>query len=146
MDKRYNPEHQKQFGKLWGPLVAAMDAYNDWFWPIGVQAALSMPGSYVAEENGKIGGVNHGVIIVGYHDDAIMTEGGYWIVKNSWGAGWGDVGYGYILYGDVEQYNRVHAITGDAYAVIPEPATILVTINGIFFIFASPRKRKFTCK
>jgi len=44
---------------------------------------------------------NHGVVIAGY-DDA----GGYWIVKNSWGTGWGDGGYFKVGYGEcvIEQY------------------------------------------
>jgi hypothetical protein len=37
---------------------------------------------------------NHAVVLVGW-DDA----GGYWIMKNSWGPGWGENGYMRITYG-----------------------------------------------
>ncbi len=40
------------------------------------------------------GSVNHAVALVGW-DDA----GGYWIMKNSWGTGWGESGYMRIAYG-----------------------------------------------
>lgn len=41
----------------------------------------------------------HAVIIVGYDDDAVTSQDpGAWIVKNSWGTGWGDSGFFQIAY------------------------------------------------
>ncbi|MCT7997195.1 C1 family peptidase [Laspinema olomoucense] len=39
-------------------------------------------------------GVNHAVTLVGWDDDK-----GAWLMKNSWGSGWGDLGYMWIAYG-----------------------------------------------
>jgi C1A family cysteine protease len=134
-------ENIKNNLKSYGPLVTGMNAYTDWYWPTGVSGTLAMPRGYAVLPDGKINGANHGVVVVGYNDNAALASGGYWIVKNSWGSTWGDEGYGYILYGDIEQYDRIHAITGEAYANVPEPSTIFLIANGMFFILAVLRKR-----
>lgn len=45
--------------------------------------------------------LNHAVAIVGYKDDPSIGNGGYWIVKNSWGTRWGYNGFFNIEYGSL---------------------------------------------
>jgi C1A family cysteine protease len=42
--------------------------------------------------------VDHDVALVGWHDDASLPGGGYWIMRNSWGSSWGVGGYMAIAY------------------------------------------------
>ena len=42
--------------------------------------------------------LNHGVVLVGYGYDT-TTKKEYWIVRNSWGASWGEKGYFRMLRG-----------------------------------------------
>lgn len=59
------------------------------------------------EENGRLVSDNalkdvHEMLIVGFEDDKMVAGGGWFEVRNSWGANWGDNGYGKVPYAYVE--------------------------------------------
>jgi hypothetical protein len=67
--------------------------------------------------------IDHDVVLVGWQDDATMREGGYWIMRNSWGRGWGEDGYMKIPYGANQiGYEAVWA-TANALPPPPPPPT-----------------------
>ena len=70
----------------YGPLVTTMDVYEDFY---------SYSGGVYTYTTGSLEG-GHAVLIVGYSD-----AGQYFIVKNSWGAGWGESGYFKIAYSEL---------------------------------------------
>ena len=74
-----------------GPLVTTMDVYNDFYSYTG--------GVYEYTTGSYLGG--HAILIVGYTDDPSVDGGGYFIVKNSWGTGWGEGGYFNIAYSQI---------------------------------------------
>jgi C1A family cysteine protease len=47
----------------------------------------------------------HALLVAGYIDE-IGDHSGHFIIRNSWGTDWGDVGYGYLPYEYVRQYGR----------------------------------------
>lgn len=112
-----------------GPLVAAMLTREDWYWPVGGGAGEQDLSGWAQPPAGAVGAdavgstIDHAIAVVGFQDDDSLDEGGYWIVRNSWGSNWGDDGYGYILYGELERHGRVHAITGEAYFAGPATMT-----------------------
>ncbi|MBI4831846.1 MAG: fibronectin type III domain-containing protein [Candidatus Lindowbacteria bacterium] len=75
----------------YGPLVTTMDVYTDFYY--------YSSGVYEYAYGTYQGG--HAILIVGYTDDAQYNGGGYFIVKNSWGAGWGQSGYFKIAYAEI---------------------------------------------
>jgi hypothetical protein len=79
---------------LVGPVATAMHVYPDMQHYRG--------GVYQHEGEDPI---NHAVLLVGW-DDAR----GAWILKNSWGPGWGENGFAYVRYGDCRLGSYVHRI------------------------------------
>lgn len=67
------------------PVDTGMKVYRDFYSYKG--------GVYKHTTGDYLGG--HAVVIVGYND-----AGKYWIIKNSWGTGWGEKGYFRMAYGE----------------------------------------------
>lgn len=80
------PDDIKNALYAYGPMIATMYVYNDFFsYRSGVYSYTT--GSYAGA---------HAVLVVGYDD----TQQAF-IVKNSWGSGWGEAGYFMIAYSEV---------------------------------------------
>lgn len=84
-----------------GPMSVVLTVPSDWYYyRTGVYSPTQ------SREDG-VGWANHAVVLVGWDD-----SDGCWIIKNSWGQGWGENGYARVKYGDLEQYNYAYAIEG----------------------------------
>jgi C1A family cysteine protease len=123
----------------YGPVVATMYVYNDFYsYRSGVYSYTT--GSYVGA---------HAVLIVGY-DDTLQA----FIVKNSWGTGWGEAGYFMIAYSEVTGTSRFaySTMVYDGYGdnppldpVDPQPATCTYSLSATSATFkAAGGSGKFT--
>jgi hypothetical protein len=72
-----------------GPMAIGITVLNDFGYYTG--------GCY---ENPGGGPINHGVLLVGW-DDSMCGGEGAWHIKNSWGTSWGEDGYAWVKYGNV---------------------------------------------
>ncbi len=93
----------------YGPVIASFYVYNDFYsYRSGVYSYTT--GSYVGA---------HAVLIVGY-DDTLQA----FIVKNSWGTGWGEAGYFMIAYSEVGGTSRFaySVLAYDGYGDNPPPS------------------------
>ncbi|MBI9069959.1 MAG: hypothetical protein JEY94_00075 [Melioribacteraceae bacterium] len=76
-----------------GPVVTHMTMFRD--------LDYYKRGVYVYD--GKAAAVyGHIILIVGWKNDSSVKNGGYWIIKNSWGTGWGESGFFRIAYDEAE--------------------------------------------
>jgi len=85
----------------YGPLVVNIES--------GYPAFESYSGGIFTESSN--GGGDHYVDLVGYND-----TGQYWIIKNSWGSGWGENGYMRLSYYNTEGNDPIER-NGNGYAV-----------------------------
>lgn len=72
----------------YGPVVVSMYATDEFDYYNGG----------VFTYNGRLDECNHSVVLVGWKDDASVQNGGYWILRNSYGRSWAENGYGRIAY------------------------------------------------
>jgi C1A family cysteine protease len=101
----------------YGPVLATMQVYNDFYsYRSGVYSYTT--GSYLGA---------HAVLVVGY-DDVNQC----FIVKNSWGTGWGEAGFFQIAYAEVTGTSKFgySVIAYNGYkGVPPPPDTIPPTVS-----------------
>ncbi|MBD3235477.1 MAG: hypothetical protein GF330_02095 [Candidatus Eisenbacteria bacterium] len=64
-------------------------------------------------------GSDHAVLLCGWDDDACYGNGA-WLIKNSWGTGWGESGYGWIQFGT----SSLHGPTSLLHLELPPEALV----------------------
>jgi len=98
-----------------GPLVTTMDVYSDFY---------NYYGGVYKHVTGTLQG-GHAILIVGYDD-----VGQYFIVKNSWGSGWGESGYFRIAYSELNSVVSFGDWTIAYYTDTTPPSIKVTTPNG----------------
>jgi C1A family cysteine protease len=113
-------EEIKQAIYQYGPVSAAV--------AVGPAFQGYSEGVFDNDESGSVG-INHAIVLVGW-DDAYSWDGGtygVWILRNSWGSGWGEGGYMYITYGTSQvgySANYVEYVGGPEFRLVaPENAS-----------------------
>ena len=95
-----------------GPFAVAFNVYSDFrSYGSGIYECSNFSGDPTG----------HAVLLVGYRDTPDQTGGGYFIVKNSWGTGWGESGYFRIGYSQVANDVRFGRSAYQYFLSCPDP-------------------------
>lgn len=105
----------KTWLNTYGPLVTTLNVYTDFYYYSG--------GIYSYTSGSYVGG--HGVLLVGYDD-----TNQYFIVKNSWGTGWGESGYFRIAYSEISSLVDFGQYTIAYYTSTATPGVTVSSPNG----------------
>ena len=89
----------------WGPVATGMRVYPDFYTFNAAKDIYKWDG-----KGPQVGG--HAIVIVGWGEEKGTK---YWIIRNSWGANWGDGGYFKILRGENEC-----GIEGNVFCLVPD--------------------------
>ncbi|EFA83712.1 cysteine proteinase 1 [Heterostelium album PN500] len=102
-----------------GPLAIAADAVE---WQFYLGGVFDVPCGNT---------LDHGILIVGYSAENTIfhKDKAYWIVKNSWGATWGEQGYIYISRGNGECVSKTTSTPTPKATLSTTPTTTLTSTN-----------------
>lgn len=77
-------------------ILLGLALHDPWF-VVGANGQIAMPAPGAPDLGG------HAVLVVGFRDGG-EPGGGIFIIRNSWGIGWGEGGHGYLPFAYVDQF------------------------------------------
>lgn len=127
---KYHPYKIKNFSRInpttsdykwalqeYGPMCVVIKVPEDWFY--------YKSGVYVPTwTSNKFGWANHCVVLCGWDDNKKA-----WRIKNSWGEYWGDHGYAWVKFGNIEKYNYGYIVEDPIIPAPPDPLSPIYTLT-----------------